>query len=322
MARPLRILYEGAFYHVTARGNERRKVFLSHTDYEKFLSYLTEAINKYGVLVHAFVLMTNHYHLLVETPKANLSSFMHTLNSAYTTYFNIKRYRSGHLFQGRYKAILVDADNYFLELSRYLHLNPVRAGMTEKPEDYPYSSFHAYLFLKEETIVFRELIWDMVSSERKKAPQRYREFVASALLEKPGNPFEKVYGGAILGGKAFIKEVLQRLNDQSLRSKETSHRRVLTSTTSDIDEIVHLLSIHFRVSKEKVVTSSPYKGYAVYLARKHTPFSNSEIGKYFGGITYSAVTKIGTRLKEQMRADGKLGGEIRGLEEKLSRVKG
>lgn len=322
MARPLRIVYEGAFYHITARGNERKKIFLTRKDYEKFLSYLTDALHKFGMVLHAFVLMANHYHLVVESPKANLSSFMHTLNSAYTTYFNIKRGRSGHLFQGRYKAFVIDKDHYLLELSRYIHLNPVRAGMAERPEEYPYSSLRPYLFPKEESIVFRDLIWDMISKERKKAPQRYRDFVESALLEKPRNPFEKVYGGAILGGRAFIKEVLQRLNDQNLGSKEISHRRVLASTTSDIDEIVQLLSKHFRVPKEKVNTSSPYKGYAVYLARRHTPFSNSEIGGYFGGITYSAVTKIGTRLKERMEEDRELRADIKGLEETLSRVKG
>jgi hypothetical protein len=266
--------------------------------------------------------MSNHYHLLVETPKANLSAFMHTLNSAYTTYFNIRRHRSGHLFQGRYKAILVDVDSYLLELSRYIHLNPVRARIVKKPEDYPYSSLSAYVFPRSQAMVSRDLIWSLIARERKNAPKRYREFVETALAQKSRSPFEEVYGGVILGGASFVREVLQRLNDQSLRSKETSHRRALTSTTSDIDEIVHLLSNHFRVPKTEVVTSTPYKRYGVYLARKHTPFSNSEIGRYFGGISYSAITKIGTRLKEQMREDGKLRGEIRGLEERLSRVKG
>ncbi len=115
MARPLRIAFEGAFYHITARGNERKKFFFSHRDYEKFLSYLTHALQKYGVILHAYVLMPNHYHLMIETPRANLSSFMHGLNSAYTTYFNIRRKRSGHLFQGRYKALLIDVDNYLLD---------------------------------------------------------------------------------------------------------------------------------------------------------------------------------------------------------------
>ena len=118
MARPLRIVYEGAFYHITARGNERKNIFRSRKDYEKFLSYLTDSVHKFGMVLHAFVLMTNHYHLIVESPKASLSSFMHALNSAYTTYFNIKRKRAGHLFQGRYKAFVVDADHYLLELSR------------------------------------------------------------------------------------------------------------------------------------------------------------------------------------------------------------
>ena len=116
MARPLRIVYEGAFYHITARGNERKKIFVSDTDYEKFLSYLTDTLQKYDVILHSYVLMANHYHLIAETPKANLSAFMHDLGSSYTTYFNLKRRRAGHLFQGRYKAFLIDVDNYLLEL--------------------------------------------------------------------------------------------------------------------------------------------------------------------------------------------------------------
>lgn len=322
MARPLRIVFEGAFYHVTARGNERRKIFLSHQDYEKFLSYLTDAVHKYGVILHAFVLMANHYHLIVETPKANLSSFMHSLNSAYTTYFNIRRKRAGHLFQGRYKALLIDVDNYLLELSRYIHLNPVRAGITEKPGGYRYSSYRAYISPKGEALVFRDLLWSMVTREIKDGPRYYREFVETALTEKPRSPFGEIYGGVILGGKEFIEEVLQRLHDQDFQKKEISHRRSLGAITSDIDEIVGLVCDQFKVSREKIQSLSPYKGYAVYLARKHTPFSNTEIGRYFGGISYSAVTKIGTRIKDRMRKDRKLREDLTKLQEELSRVKG
>jgi REP element-mobilizing transposase RayT len=322
MARPLRIIYEGAFYHVTARGNERRRIFLSHRDYEKFLSYLAEAVHKYSAILHAFVLMANHYHLIVETPKGNLSAFMHNLNSAYTTYFNIKRRRAGHLFQGRYKALLIDVDNYLLELSRYIHLNPVRAGITERPEAYRYSSYRAYIFPKEEALIFRDLLWSMVTKKRKDGPRYYREFVEGGLTEKPRNPFQKVYGGVILGGKKFIEEVLDRLNDQDVQKKETSHRRFLRAIGSDMGEIVDLVCNQFKVSREQVLSTSPYKGYAVYLARKHTPFSNPEIGRYFGGISYSAVTKIGTRIKDRMRKDGKLREEMAELQKGLSRVKG
>lgn len=322
MARPLRITYEGAFYHVTARGNERKKIFLSGTDYDKFLSYLTDALNKYGVILHSYVLMPNHYHLIVETPKANLSTFMHGLGSSYTTYFNLKRRRAGHLFQGRYKAFLIDVDSYLLELSRYIHLNPVRAGITARAEGYAYSSFRAFVFPQEKTMVFRDLIWDMISGERKSASQRYREFVESSLEEKSKSPFGEVYAGVILGKRSFIKRVLQKLKDQNLCKMEISHRKALTSTLCDIDEIVHLLSVHFKVPKDKVISSYPYRGYGIYLSRKHSPCSNVEIGRYFGGLTYSAVTKIGTRLREKIQGDQRLRGEMKHIEERLSRVKG
>ena len=149
MARQLRIEYAGAYYHVTARGNERRKIFFTQRDFEKFKEYLMGGQKKYGYILHSYVLMTNHYHLIIETPEGNLSRVMHNLNSSYTAYINTKRKRSGHLFQGRYKAIVVDKDNYLLELSRYLHLNPVRAKMVEKPEEYPHSSYRT--FISDET---------------------------------------------------------------------------------------------------------------------------------------------------------------------------
>jgi REP element-mobilizing transposase RayT len=321
MARPLRIIYEGAFYHVTARGNERKRIFLSRTDKEKFLSYLQDGIRKYGVVLHAYVLMENHYHLLVETPKANLPSFMHTLNSAYTTYFNIKRKRSGHLFQGRYKAFLVSADSYLLELSRYIHLNPVRSGIVKKPEEYPYSSYRLYILPNQASIVSRDLIWDAISKNQNKAPQFYRVFVESALDKEIRNPFEEVYGGILLGSKAFIKDVLTRAKDEILQKKDISHQNSLTGKTSDLQEIIHRLSVHFKVSEEKIIAASPYKAYAVYLAKRHTPLSNAEIGEYFGGISFSAVTKIGTRLKDRMIKDRRIKSELATVEESLSRVK-
>ncbi|HDO21625.1 MAG TPA: transposase, partial [Nitrospirae bacterium] len=140
MARPLRIEYPGAFYHITSRGNERKDIFKSARDREKFLSYLESSTQRYGAVIHVYCLMTNHYHLLLETPLGNLSQIMRHINGAYTTYFNTRRQRSGHLFQGRYKAIVVDADEYAEELSRYIHLNPVRAGIVERPEEYQWSS--------------------------------------------------------------------------------------------------------------------------------------------------------------------------------------
>jgi putative transposase len=148
MARPLRIQFPGAFYHVTSRGNERKAIFRNDRDRQKFLSYLESAHESYGARVHVYCLMENHYHLLLETPRGNLSQILHHVNGAYTTYYNVKRRRSGHLFQGRYRALLVEKESYCQELSRYIHLNPVRAALVEEPEDLGRTAWGV-----------RELIW-------------------------------------------------------------------------------------------------------------------------------------------------------------------
>ena len=132
MGRPLRITYPGAHYHVTPRGNEQKDIYKSRRDREQFLSYLESSVTRYGAKIHAYCLMTNHYHLLLETPGGNLPEILRHINGAYTNYYNTKRKRSGHLFQGRYKAILIEADEYLMELTRYIHLNPVHCGMVTR----------------------------------------------------------------------------------------------------------------------------------------------------------------------------------------------
>src|SRR3989339_1664941 len=132
MTRPLRIEYPGAVYHVTSRGNEKKAVFKDDQDRESFLNTLYRVNKRYNWLCHAYCLMTNHYHLLIETPNANLSTGMRQLNGVYTQALNRRRNRVGHVFQGRYKAVLVQKDNHLLELCRYIVLNPVRAGLVDK----------------------------------------------------------------------------------------------------------------------------------------------------------------------------------------------
>ena len=146
MARPLRIEYPGAFYHVMNRGLERRVIFRDRLDYQAFLHRCLEVHNRFKVIFHAYSLMPNHYHLMMETPAENLSRAMRHLDSVYTQGFNHRKERRvGPLFQGRYKAILIDKDAYALELSRYIHLNPVKAKIVNRPEDHAYSSFRYYV---------------------------------------------------------------------------------------------------------------------------------------------------------------------------------
>jgi putative transposase len=246
---------------------------------------------------------------------------MHTLNSAYTTYFNIKRKRAGHLFQGRYKAFLIDANTYLLELSRYIHMNPVRSGYSKKPEEYPYSSYLPYIASNTQTIVHRDLLWGMVSKNSKKAPESYRLFVESALEKELESPLKEVYGGVLLGPKSFIMTVLSRAKNEILQKEDISRKNTLIHKTSDLEEIIDHLSLHFKVPKEKIITTFPFKAYAVYLAKKHTPLSNAEIGKFFGGLTFSAISKIGTRMNHQMEKNQGLKGLIISMEGRLSHVK-
>ena len=174
MARPLRIEYPGAFYHITARGNDRKDIFRSRKDRERFLFYLDSATQRYQAIVHAYCLMTDHYHLLLETPDGNLSRIMQQINSAYATHFNVKRRRAGHLLEGRYHAILVEADAYAKEFSRYIHLNPVRAGVAGKPEDYVWSSYAYYTGTKKPPAwLTRDMILSCFGRKEIEAQRRY-----------------------------------------------------------------------------------------------------------------------------------------------------
>ena len=323
MARPLRIEYEGAFYHVTARGNERKRIYYSKADYEKFKAYLEEAQEKYGYLLHCYVLMTNHYHLIIETPRANLSSVMHYINSSYTNYINIKKRRSGHLFQGRYKAILIDRDSYLLELSRYLHLNPVRAKMVERPEDYPYSSYRAYIFKNKEDIVYRELILGMISKTKKDAIDRYKNFVDRAIGAGLDNPLKNVYGGIILGGTRFIKEALSRLSEEDLLKEDISHRRALRSAYR-FEEVMDSICVYFDIPRDELLgnENGEHRNIAIYLLKKYTGLTNRQIGQLVGNISYSAVAKVYQRFSEKLKEDKALKREVGKIVSNLSNVKG
>jgi putative transposase len=267
--------------------------------------------------------MTTHYHLIIETPEGNLGKIMHFLNGSYTTYINIKRKRSGHLFQGRYKAILVDKDSYLLELSRYLHLNPVRAKMVEKPEEYPHSSYGSFVSDRKEEIVTRDMILSMLTGYGENGGERYKVFVESALGEELKNPMEKVYGGMMLGGEGFIREVLSRLENEQMEGVEVSHRKTLRAIVG-VEEIISALCEHYGIVQEEVAGNkrSKARSAGVYLLKKYTGATNTEIGELFGGISYSAVAKIFQNFSRLMTDDKELRGRIKNLLEHISTFKG
>ena len=199
MARPLRIAFPGALYHVTSRGDRRENIFNDNDDRLLFYDVLKEVYERYNWLIHAYCLMDNHYHLLIETPDANLSSGMRQLNGVYTQRFNSKHKRVGHVFQGRYKAILVDKDSYLLELSRYIVLNPVRAKIVRTAKDWPWSSYRATVGqIAQPKWLYVDWLLSVFSKQRAAAIRRYKQFVADG--KRQTSPLGAVKKSGVFGG--------------------------------------------------------------------------------------------------------------------------
>jgi len=324
MARPMRIEYEGAFYHVTSRGNERKEIFGGPKDYARFKHYVSEAQDKYDFVLHGYVLMTNHYHLILETNRANLHQIMHYINGSYTTYFNRLNGRSGHLFQGRYKGIVIDVDNYLLELSRYLHLNPVRAGMIKRPEEYGHSSYRFFIGLgrKTEEIVTRDRIWGMISGDRRRAAQKYRRYVEEGMKRDFRNPLKTLYGGAILGSGEFVQELLKSKGAKKVKDEEISYRRQFKATKR-IEDLIVDVSSYFDVQPNKVLEEKGViRDIGIYFGKKYTGLTNREIGERFGGLSYSGVTRVSQRFEEKLTKDRTLKSRVKEIDERISNVKG
>ncbi|HCX33555.1 MAG TPA: addiction module toxin RelE [Rhodocyclaceae bacterium] len=209
MSRPLRIEFPGALYHVTSRGDRREDIFEDDEDRSAFLSILGQVAQRFNWVCCAYCLMGNHYHLLVRTPDGNLSRGMRQLNGVYTQASNRRHDRAGHLFQGRYKAILVEADAYLLELSRYIVLNPVRAGMVKKPADWRWSSYRASIGLEAPPAwLAADVVLEQFAKRRSLARERYAGFVAEGI-DAP-SPWSGVRGQLYLGDEGFVRRVQAR----------------------------------------------------------------------------------------------------------------
>lgn len=316
MARALRITFPGAFYHVTSRGNDRKNVFKSKADRVKFLEYLKSATQKYSALIHAYCLMDNHYHLLLETPSGNLSQIMRHINGAYTTYFNVKRARSGHLFQGRYKAILVDIDEYAKELSRYIHLNPVRAKMVETPEMHDWSSYKFYIG-KEKSVewLYRDLILGYFGKKVSAAQKGYQEFVNALVNGKYDSPLDEVVSSTLLGSPDFIAFIKNKFLSGKKFEQELPALKELVPKASIQDIFDEVESVFKR---EKALK----RNVKMYLCQRYTSEKLKDIGIHFG-IEASGVSQASRRVAKKMETDKKLKRKINKIEKttNLSRMK-
>jgi len=316
MGRPVRIEYPGALYHITSRGNERRKIFRDKKDRMKLIGLLRDYHDRYGVLIHAYILMDNHYHLILETPRGNLLKVLHGINGGYTNYFNRKHNRVGHLLQGRYRAIVVEKDRYLLSLSRYVHLNPVRAGLVSRPEEYPWSSYKGYIGKEKEEWVEYSWVLSQFGGHRRRAGQKYRVYVEEGLRGGRENPFKDIYAQVVLGGEEFIERVKEGFKSGDLTVGISERKRLLKypSVEQILGEVERVFGVREGEFLSKGSRSNTARKVALYLVQRYAGLTNREIGERFGGIEGSGVSKGASRAREEIVLDKRLSKLVRELD--------
>jgi REP element-mobilizing transposase RayT len=278
MARPLRIEYPGALYHITSRGNARSPIFEDHRDRREFLMILEDVVGRYNWLCHAFCLMDNHYHLLVETVDGNLSLGMRHLNGVYTQAFNRRHDRVGHVFQGRFKAILVEQESYLLELRRYVVLNPVRAGIVKDPGAYKWSSYQSTGGLVKPAPFLRvNWILDQFGKTPREAQKEYRRFVRAGIKEP--SPWDELKAQCILGSKEFIEKLRPALKDKSKITEIPKEQRL--ASRRSLEELLP----PEKVAKKEQRNEAIHKAYIEY------GYTLSEIARHLG-LHYATISRI------------------------------
>ncbi len=315
MARPLRLEFEDAIYHVLARGNERQPVFRSERDREQFLSLLERSCGRYEVSLLVFVLMGNHFHLVAQTHRGNLSRWMHWLMTSYTIWFNWRHGRSGHLFQGRFKSFLVEKGSYLLELSRYVHLNPVRGKVLGRGEvserrarlrKYPWSSYGIYAGLsKGFGFVRQEMVWGEMGRPGRERAVRYRRFVEQGLIREVTNPFAAVQWQAVLGGESFAQRVRDRINQVGEGHKEVTALRRARAGALSAQGVLAAVAKAYGVGTKELTGSARHgwdaRNVAMWILWEKCGLSQGQIGQLFGGMKYGAVAQRLRRLKPKSR---------------------
>jgi REP element-mobilizing transposase RayT len=287
MSRPLRIQYPNAHYHIHARGNERRRIFWEDVERERFCELLGDMCQKFEIILYAFTLMTNHFHLMLSTPLANLSLAIHWLKTSYAIWLNRRRERVGHLFQGRFRSLLIENKGYFLELNRYIHINSVRARMVKMPEQYPWSSYIDYL-RKEPRWQWldRDTVLSELGGTDDHRIERYRDFI-HAGIQLPNSAYDKFREGSILGshefceqftkkmkvdvkkGKPIVKDAIDLINRLLLKMAPhfLGHRSTLIYLLYDLGYLHREIGVHFGISPSAV--SHSHRKYVPPVSERH-----------------------------------------------------
>ena len=306
-----RIEYPGAVYHVTSRGNARQTIFRGDSDRSRFLIQLQDNLDSYGVALYAYVLMTNHYHLVLCTPRANLSRFMQRLNSSYSLYFRYKHDAPGHAFQGRYNARVVEADAYLDALTRYVHLNPVktqafaRASVSEKARylnAYPWSSFPGYVRARFSADWVCYDVLRRYGRSLGEARRRYRRYVEAAVTRDDEMLIEAMGASRYaIGGETFIAEVEGRLEkDRTGDAREKD--LALPSSAVDIERVERIVRAQYGAEAADLAMHGRRAGeaklVAVELAARLCGMTQRQIGAHYGGLTPQAVAMMRKRFRD------------------------
>jgi REP element-mobilizing transposase RayT len=330
MARPLRIEYPGAYYHVMNRGNNKQNIFFTDKDRKSFLQGLAESSDTYGVKVFAFVMMNNHFHLIVQTGEPNLSEFMRHFLVTYTVRFNKRRNRTGHLFQGRYKSILVEQDAYLLPLTRYIHLNPIRKKEFEFRDhsacekyllEYQWSSLPGYVTKKnrQKYVEYDWLLKTYFKGDTSKGRKRYWKYICEGIRGEIENPFEKVMYQSILGSDFFVHSIKEEITFESER-EVPSLRKIRRSLPLEfiLKEISKRYGMQASVLLTQRTAMKHIRDIAMELSYRYCQVTLVELGEIFG-IDYSTVSLNRSRLKELLKSDHKMRREFEALEKRLAK---
>jgi len=283
MARPLRIEFPGAIYHVTSRGNAKQTIFIDDEDKERFFDMLSMVVERFNWRCHAYCLMENHYHLLIETLHANLSKGMRQLNGVYTQGFNQRYRRIGHLFQGRYKAILVEKDNHLLSLCRYVVLNPMRVGLVKRPEQWRWSSYKATIGLaKRPAFLTVDWILSQFDGRKRVSMEKYRRFVMEGVDKE--SPWETLRGQIFWGTDEFIQQLRGLLDEKgNIEEVPRLQRYVARPLMSEL-------------FKGKKVKERKAEDKAIYDAYVRYGYTMKEIAEHLG-VHYATVSRAIKRLE-------------------------
>lgn len=312
MARQIRIEYPGAFYHVFSRGNQRQPVFADNADRMLFIDRLRSAHGRFGIIIHVYCLMPNHFHLLIETPHGHLSRMMHFLITSYTVYFNKKHDRQGHLFQGRYKSILVEAVNYARGLSRYIHLNPVVKGLVRIPEDYPWSSCGYYVGKAvPERWLDIGMILRLFSGDLAKARNAYADYLREKIGPDEASQLMGSPKRGILGSEEFVARVKQEWlqKDMGRPDREKPQLRKLRDSL-DMNKVLSVCEDVLGPRDKRLILI------AMLISHENTAWKLKDIAAFFG-TSISSASLAQTKARTAIAGDAALAQAVEEIGKRL-----